>query len=468
MKMKGKWFSNLWVALAAMAVCVSCEKAYDFDEDTDTESVSDGQLVVRAITADGDSETSTISYPVCVYVMDSSGSCIALKEIASADETLNFVLEAGIYDVYAIAGSSNYDLPSKENATKSSIVTPKSGKGHGDLMTAYNSIVMVKGEKNQLSLQLQRRVMQVQQILLNDIPTDVTAVSLTISPLHKGIMLNGEYQDGTDSYTFELQKQADGSTWKNKDSAYLLEALNTVTLKVTLTRDDSATAYSYACSEALSANYKVNITGTFVDDEHISLSGSIVGAEWAGTKDIAFNFDSSNLASSDEENDSDNQGIQQGNAPQVGTLYKGCFVLRSSQDGDNTVITLLSPTEVNKLKISQSKDAEVVQQSIKDATATALSSVAVDGISGWRLPTKEEMEYLDQNTETINAQMETLDAGLTTITQKKGAYNCGYFFEDTDGNVYVYTLVTGVIDETPSSERATYKVRGFATLTFSN
>lgn len=468
MKMRGKWIPNLAFALATLLVCASCEKAYDFDEDTDTENVSEGQLVVRAVSADSDSEASTISYPVCVYVMDSSGSCVALKEIASAEETLNLTLEAGIYDVYAVAGSSNYDLPTKENATKTSSITPQSGKGHGDLMTAYNSVVMTKGEKNQLSLQLQRRVMQVQQIQLNDIPADVTAVSLTISPLRKGIMLNGEYQDGTDAYTFELQKQADGSTWKNTTSAYLLEASKAVTLKVTLTRDDSVTSYSYASSESLTANYRVNITGNFVDDEHISLSGSIVGAEWAGTKDIAFSFDSSNLSSSDEENGSDDQENVLGDAPQVGTLYKGCFVLRSSQDGGTTTITLLSPTEVNKLKISQSKDAEVVQQSIKDATETALSSVAVSGISGWRLPTKEEVEYLDQNTETINAQMEALDGDLTTITQKKNGYYCGYFFTDTSGSVYVYTLVTGAIDETPSSERATYKVRGFATLTFSN
>jgi len=463
---KNKFCFGLAVMAAMLA---SCEKMYVVEDETGGDDGSvQGSLVVRtaANVANGASGSDYVSYPVSVYVMNADGKCVELQKISSADEGLDIKLAAGNYDVCAVAGTDNYDLPTKENATKETVISPKNGNGHGDLMTAHNSVVMAKGEENRLTLQLQRKVMQVQSITLNNIPSDVSAVQLTVSPLHKGIMLDGSYVGGTDSHTFDLAKQADGSTWKSTAGEYLLEQKSDVTLKVSLVRADGTTSYSYASDKQLAANHKINITGNFIDDEHISLSGTITGTDWEETIDVIFDFDSTNIST-----DGGSAGTDEklhGEAPAAGTMYKGCYVLRTESEGNATTVTLITPTEANKIKVSSSKDADKKQQSIKENTATALDGITVSGITGWRLPTQEEMEYIDNNVESINAKISALaTGGVEEIVLAKGKYSCGYFFTSDDGNVYVYVL-GGNIDKSPNSERATYKVRGFATVKFTD
>lgn len=459
----------IFLLLLSLSLLFSCEKAYVLEEDSVQPSSGSGKMIVRtsARVSGEDNGNDYVSYPVNVYVMNDEGECVALRQISSSDIELNLELEAGNYDVYAIAGTDNYNLPSAENATKESYIEPLSGKGHGDLMTASNSVVLTKDEENILTLQMERRVMQVQSVTLNNIPDDVTAVQLTMSPLHKGLLLGGDYVDGTASHTFDLVRQSDEKTWKSSESEYLLEAKGNITLKVSLTRADGVTSYSYASSESLLANYKVNITGNYVNGDAISLSGTIKGTDWAGT--VTMNFDIDQKGSSEQGGGSEPEEPEtlHGDAPAQGTLYKGCFVLRTSSTDNSTTVTLITPGEQNKIKVSSSKEEENVKNSIKENTTAALSNISVEDVTGWRLPSEEEMAYVDENLDEINEQIEALgDSGITTFVAKKGAYACGYFFNASDGNIYVYTLGGGEIDTTPGSERATYKVRGFATVTF--
>lgn len=461
--------SLFFCLVSVLALLVSCEKAYILDEEADSDASLNGQMLLRTsakVSGNAD-ETDYVSYPVKVYVMNSDAKCVSLSQISSSDEELSIGLKAGTYDVYAVSGTDNYDMPTAANASKSSVIAPKTGFGHGDLMTAYNSVVMAQGEENHVTLQMQRRVMQVESIAISNIPEDVTAVQLTLSPLYKSLQLNGDYTGGTTSHTFDLVKQSNG-VWKNSESEYLLEAQDNITLKVSLTREDGVTSYSYACEESLSANYKINITGTFVSEEDIALSGTIQGTDWAGTVDITFDLDEASISQpgTTEPEEPEENEVLYGGAPAVGTLYKGCFVLRATNSENSTTVTLITPTEQNKIKVSQSQDEENVIKSIKENTDFALSNISVSGVSGWRLPTEEEMQYIDNNLDAINEKIEDLGSGVTTFVEKKGAYYCGYFFNASDGNVYVYTLSTGEIDKKPGNERATYKVRGFATLTF--
>lgn len=453
-----------------MITLASCEKVYVAEDDTGGSGTSTrGSLVVRtaANVDDGTDGDDYVSYPVSVYVIDAGGKCVGLQEIASASDELDMELEAGTYDLCAVAGTGNYDLPAKDNATKETAISLKSGMGHGDLMTAHNSVVMAKGEENRLTLQLQRRVMQMQSITLNNIPSDVSAVQLTVSPLYKGLTLDGSYIDGTDSHTFDLTEQADGSTWKNETGEYTLEAKGNVTLKVSLVRTDGTTSYSYASDQQLAANHKVSITGNFIDDQHIKLSGTIKGTDWEEPIDVVFDFDSTNISTDGGNNDPEE--ALHGEAPAAGTIYQGCYVLRTTSEENTTTVTLITPTEVNKIKVSASTDTDKKQQSIKENTATALESVAVSDLAGWRLPTQEEMEYIDNNAESINAKISALATGdIEEIELTRSGYACGYFFTSNDGNVYVYVLGGYDIDKSPGTGRATYKVRGFTTVKFSD
>lgn len=459
----------IFLLVSALSLLFSCEKAYVLDEGGDKPSSGSGQMTVRtSARVSGESGgTDYVSYPVNVYVMNSEGKCVALRQIPSSDFELKLELEAGNYDVYAVSGTDNYSLPSADNATKNSTIETLSGKGHGDLMTASNHVELAKDEENRLTLQMERRVMQVQSVTLNNIPDDVTAVQLTMSPLYKGVLLGGGYTDGSSSHTFDLVRQSDGKTWKSASSEYLLEAKENITLKVSLTRADGVTSYSYASSESLLANYKVNITGNFVNEDAISLSGTIKGEDWAGTVTMNFDIDQNNTSGEGGGSEPEEPEVLHGGAPAQGTLYKGCFVLKTSSTANSTAVTLITPTEQNRIKVSSSKEEENVKSSIRENTAVALASIAVASVTGWRLPSEAEMAYVDENLDEINEQIEALgSSGVTTFVAKKGAYACGYFFNASDGNIYVYKLGGGEIDTTPGSERATYKVRGFATVTF--
>lgn len=453
-----------------LSLLASCQKYVVEDDAAVVVAGGDGQLIVRTSEhVSGSTDTDdNVNYPVSVYVLDSEGQCVALQTIATADDALSFELEEGTYDVCAVAGTDSYSLPTAVEATATTVLKPKDGGTHGDLMTAYNSVTLTKGEENRLTLNLQRRVMLVESMTLNNIPDDVTEVRFTISPIYNNVLLGGGYAEGTGSHTFTLVRQADGSTWKNAASEYVLECKNTVTMKVALVRESGTTSYSYAGSERLAANYKVNITGNFIDDEHIKLSGTVSGTGWTGTIDIVFDFDSTNITNPDA-GDGDTQEILHGDAPQAGTLYNGCYVLRTVNSGNTTTVTLMTPKEENKIKISKSKDAETVQESIKTNTAAALKNVSMSGVTGWRLPTQEEVEYIDSHLDAINERISALGTNsVTVVTLQSSGYYCGYFFTDTDGNVYVYQLGDHGIDKEPSSERATYKVRGFTTVSFTD
>ena len=267
--MKNRYFFKFIMLLTAAVCSTSCEK-YVVDEESGVEEPN-SMLVVRtrAALSDGTEpqEQAKVSYPVNVYVFDEGGKCVELAEITSGDDEMSFKLPEGDYDVYAIAGAteSAYEMPTKENATKTSVITLREGCGHGDLMTADSNVALSKGEENTLTLSLERKVMMVESVTIGNVPDDVTAVSVSISPLYEDLLLDGTYSGGNGSGKIDLVETSDGSTWMSETGLYLLEAAGKATLKISLTRNGAVHSYSYSCAEDLKANYKVNINGTTVN-----------------------------------------------------------------------------------------------------------------------------------------------------------------------------------------------------------
>jgi len=78
-----------------------------------------------------------VAYPVQVYVFQGD-ECKAVQTIGDAGQTLNIALVEGTYSVYAVGGASStdYNLPTKDNATTSTALTLKEGRTMTDLMAA--------------------------------------------------------------------------------------------------------------------------------------------------------------------------------------------------------------------------------------------------------------------------------------------------------------------------------------------
>lgn len=427
-----KALTPVLLLLAAMTL-FSCEKFSDDENLGDAEANSTLVIRTRAAMAQVD-EDAKVSYPVNVYVFNSSDACVAVETIASDADEMKLALPEGSYHVYAVAGADaeNYELPTKDNATKESVIALKADRQHGDLMTADNAVTLAYGEENTLTLSLERKVMMLENVTINNVPGSVTAVSVTVAPLYENLLLNGTCSGNEGSYTLNLTREGETSTWKNDAGVYLLAAASTpATVKVTFSVNDKPTSYSYSCTEKLAANYKVNISGTYSSDG-VEMKGQIIGETWEGTTNVVFDFDGSGSTETVKPGGDDDQGGEvSSDAPAVETIYNGSYVLRSEVQGDNTVVTLMTLKSINNLDFD-SED----QTSIRDAVEKAIKEIVVGDVVGWRLPNEKDMAFIQEKE--ING--EYMSSVVDGIIRSNGGNNflVGgniYYFYETSGGL---------------------------------
>lgn len=436
--MKHNVFIKAVMLLFAVITFASCEK---FNEDEVVENKeANSTLIVRTRAAANDGTEggteSIISYPINIYVFDESNECVAVSTLSSADDELSLKLPEGMYEVCAVAGASadSYELPTQETATKETVLTLKDGQKHGDLMTANNTVTLEYGGTNTLTLALERKVMLIESVTINNVPASVSNVSVSIHPLKANLLLDGSYSGENGASEIELTGDVDGSTWKNTEGVYLLEAVGRPTVEVTFTINDEPVSYSYTCDRELKANHKVFITGTFTGDG-IEMTGSISGVEWAEDEEIEFDFGGKESGGTD-----DNGDVEISDVPTVGTLYKGCYVLKSETNGGMTTLTLMYPENYSQVWGFDKDD----QESIEAELTTVLAGLSVEGISTeWRLPTLEEIEILGKNYNEINEKIKVLNESLATNERIDliQTSNNTYFFIDADSSIKTYNPV---------------------------
>lgn len=452
----------------------SCEKPDfgDLDEEGETKTeMASLKVKTRVSSTDG----GEVSYPVSVYVMDDGGTCVDFSQLDSKSDELKFSLAEGSYEVYAIAGANedSYELPSKANASSSSKIVLRDNMEHSDLMTSNDNVVLRKGETNTLTLAMTRKVARIESINLEGLPSDATAVEVTISPLAKYILLDGNYSEETTSKTIQLTQNSTSGNWTNTTGIFILGSTSNVSIKVSIIASGSKNSYTCNYRDKMEANHELTINGKY-DDNYVTLQGILTGAKWGDPVTINFDIgkdgagDDNNEPGQDENpNQDDNDNPQVGNVPKVGSLYDNCVVVKSTTSGSQTTVTLMSIDEYNKLSYSSSqkgKDNARFQAEIASCIERTLSFLEDDRL---RLPTLEELDHVYDNRETINAYIENIDINASLIELKGGAYYCGYYYLADDGYIYVYTLDGQNVKE-PNPNRATYKVRGFKTLTFAN
>lgn len=453
MKLKLTTISTLLILLSTALMTVSCSKdVYSEDEEelgstnVDAPKPAEANCTLQVRTRAESVGDSKISYPVHVYVFGSNGVCVEESVIGSSEIQLVVKLAAGTYDVYAVAGaeSNDYDIPSKENVSPTSVVRLKDGKKHSDLMYAHSAVTLAAKEKNTLTLPLKRRVMLLQEVVIKDVPSDVTSVAVSIAPIYEGLRIDGNYSDAGGSHNVILVKEGDGSVWRNTSEAYLLEAVPGATIKVQLTDAVETKSYSYSLADEMQANYKIRIEGTYVDHSGISLTGIISGDVWAGERIITFDMDDSK----EGDNTSDTPIV--GDAPEAGTMYNSCYVLSSETLSDNSVkVVLMSAKHTYGLTFTEGDD-----NSVETAVATAIKELAVDGISGWRLPSCDEIVAVNDNYTKINAVLKTA-GGSNTITP-----GLSYFYKKSDGGISSYCADGDVVFNKNT------RLRAFATVIF--
>ena len=391
MKKSIKLVVSIVMTVVSMTLLTSCEK--EFSEVTPVNPES--SLTVTTRSESGGEE---VAYPVAVYLFDANKACIDFQRIESADASVCYDLVEGVYDVYAFGGvaEGKYTLPSVKEATLESVIALQDGQEHGDLMMANSSVTTTKGEANTINLLMNRCVSKIASIVIKQVPDDVTAVSMTLSKTYKSVGFNGTMKD-VNIEVITLEKSGtESGTWELKTPRHVLfDVAASASVKISMTTNGNAKGYTYQLTDKWKSNYQYHITATYTEKQNFHVTGTIKGATWLGTEDIVFNFDETNTQ------DGGSGPTINETAPEVGTLYKGCYVLSRTEESNAIKVLLLHPNQYSDVC-----NGTMSQEEARNSINSKLSEIASENeITGWHLPNEAEMETI-------------YSIGLPTINQK--------------------------------------------------
>lgn len=382
---------SIVMTVVSMTLLTSCEKEFSEVPPVNPESS-------LTVTTRSESGAEEVAYPVAVYLFDANKVCIDFRRIESADASVVYDLVEGVYDVYAFGGvaEGKYTLPSVKEATLASVITLQDGQEHGDLMRANSSVTTTKGEANTINLSMNRCVSKIESIVIKQVPDDVTAVSVTLSKTCKSMAFDGTMKD-VNIEVITLEKSGtESGTWELKTPRHVLFDVDaSASVKISMTTNGNAKGYTYQLTDKWKSNYLYHINATYTEKQNFHVTGTITGATWQGTEDIVFNFDETNTQ------DGGSGPTINETAPEVGTLYKGCYVL-SRTEGSNAIKVLL----LHQNQYSDVCNGTMSQEEARNSINSKLSEIASENeITGWHLPNEAEMETI-------------YSIGLPTINQK--------------------------------------------------
>lgn len=349
-----------WLSLAAICLHLfSCQVMEEVDESSLQEGTS---LKIKARS----SEAASIPFPLSLYAFDGQGKCSAFQKIESEDDRIELVLPAGNYRIVAIAGySDKYLLP--EEPTLDEVIS-LDGVADVPLMMSEESIE-IDGEGDvAMEITLSYVVAGV-NVSLKNIPSDVSAVSFSLSPLYSSVSFEGEY-GGVSMKAGSSCFLSEGNVWKS-DTLYVFPGSATETLLTIVLEnmDGTKNKYEYTYSGRPEAGRFFNLSGSYSDG--VSVTGRVIVGSWNGTDEVSFDFGTV------AQPDTGNSGLDTLDLPEIGTIWNGAIVADVIEASTGAKILLLSLEEW---------DATTAQ--VEDIT----DGYSVNGISGWRLPSYEEAQ----------------------------------------------------------------------------
>lgn len=437
------------------SLCWSCSKDVASYEEIDDSAA--GNTVLRVKTRAADGSDASVSSPINIYVFDSKDKCVAYNKIGSAGSDASFKLAAGDYKVYSVAGAdaATYDIPTMENATIESVVSLKADKNHGDLMTAQNQVTLQNDIDSDVPLAMERKVLMLSGVTVNDVPDDITSITASISPLYENIRLDGEYSGKTGSITVELEKSASSSKWENQCNLYILPSVGNPLIKFTFKSSDGTTkTFTYLGKKPLSANYKVSMNVNYVKVKEPTLKCIITGVAWNENEEWSFDANEKDFSTDDGNTEEPTPDESEDNTiPKIGELYKGCLVLKAETNSNITTLTLVAPEQKNGLTYTTGN-----QESMKSSIDAAITELSVEGIDGWTLPTIEELKYVYNNIDFFNSKLK--ENGLKVFY--KTSYK--YYGYDNDGNIKCLVMNSAMTIKEGESGNTAYYLRPFATV----
>lgn len=373
---------NAFAAVSGI-LCVSGCAGDVFNEPVGTDPT--GEL--RVMTRSGDENTTPLA-GASVYLFNSSGACASILTSDASGTYASAKLPAGSYTLYALGGDglSSLVLPTQAEATPSSVLTLVENQSLGDLLMTQSTVTLDDGESEDVSLALERKVLEMTSVTINQVPDDITGVQVSVGALYGQVQLNGEYVASSSApCVITLTSQGSG-TWAATPQLITFPSKSKPVITITFTADGAEPrSYSYSSDEELLANHKYNLEGTYTEPLGVTITGTITAQAWdSSATGIAFDFDESNSTNSSSSNESTD-------GPKAGDLYNDYYVV--SVDASNRKAVLLCKTDV------------AYDDGVSNIN-TRLSQISrIEGSTGnWRVPTLTESQAFlsDSKTPGIN------------------------------------------------------------------
>ena len=346
-----------------------------------------------------------ITTPGYLYLFKDN-SCVSRLDMGADGQVPAMPLSPGSYAIYAIGGEDldHYAIPASDEAEATSVIGPKAGASMGDLLMGGTTIELEEGETEEAALELERKVFRLEQVAVRNVPDEVSKVELAISPVSDNILLNGTYADKTSTLVVSLNK-GDGGTWSATPQRYALPSSVAPTIALSFTTATGVEVYRKTVDDAIAANTKLNIEGTYAETQPSTFSATITAQTWpASAREISFDFD-----------ETDNGALSA--VPVAGQMHDGYYVI-SVNEANRTAI-LLAKTHISYTAPGEkAADAPVADWIASFVTPMASLEKPFAAIGDWRLPTFAECSYF------------TADA--TQVRVRNGA-SSAYLFMNDDG-----------------------------------
>ena len=256
-----------------------------------------------------------ITTPGYLYLFKDN-SCVSRLDMGADGQVPAMPLSPGSYAIYAIGGEDldHYAIPASDEAEATSVIGLKAGASMGDLLMGGTTIELEEGETEEAALELERKVFRLEQVAVRNVPDEVSKVELAISPVSDNILLNGTYADKTSTLVVSLNK-GDGGTWSATPQRYALPSSVAPTIALSFTTATGVEVYRKTVDDAIAANTKLNVEGTYAETQPSTFSATITAQAWpASPREISFDFD-----------ETDNGALSA--APVAGQMHDGYYVI---------------------------------------------------------------------------------------------------------------------------------------------
>lgn len=380
-------FRNLLfvISVCMTAILASCEKVVVINSEEVAKQEESSTSLTITTRADENSDEVNMRQ-TRIYIFRQSGECVQIHDTEGEENTITTQLNPGTYTLYAVGGEDldRFTLPTLPEADPTSVITLRDGKVMDSFFSKQVTATLNNGENKNQSITLERKVFCLNKIEIKDVPTDVTAVTVTLSSFYNAILLDGTFPESPIiNYRISLTKQSNGTTWQATPRQLLFPSKDEPTASIVFTTGNKSETYSYKMPDALEANHHYEISSTYRSSKG-SLNIILTTSNWDEDRNYDFDFTDTDIVY----------------LPIAGEYCNGYYVV--TVDDQKRTAVLLSE-KVSYTPIDDVKD-EAAWRAELESRMAVLDKPKNVVINSWRLPTLKEVEIFtkDPNAVTFN------------------------------------------------------------------